>query len=597
MFCPYCGMEIEDNSRFCPYCGEHLDDAVNAPAAPPASVPEIPEEPVQEAPVQEALPPFAAAPAPEQQPVRFDQTNTYQYRQAYTPENPYYGEPAPVQQEKSGKGGKKTLLWILLGAAAALLVASGIILVLALGGKGSSKALGSYLLIRTQDGSFFVNDEKTQLCDEADYSVFSRDYSAAITRRNNKWYYEKNGERTRIGGSDITINRYDEKDCSWVLYMEKEGDLYLFRAGEKEDILIYEEGDYRSSVNTAVSNNGKYLAVCVSDGKEYTIIRVYISTGEMVTIHEDRYYCHVYGVDDNGCVYYLGSNRNSDEVYHIADGKDDVILEDIDGFYVTRDLLICYEENSRKSTLEIYTRPLGMKGELKSLDDAFPKSFLEDSDAFWILPAGRYNGYRADHIGTSSVTGLTSCMIVEYKDDLYFVDLKAETYVIILEDRALNEISDFYLTADMKTAYVRAGKTLYKLTAAKEQWEEEVLTKRSSSLRAIREKGLIYEEDDTDVVVYDGREAVVFEDLAQYAYDISDDFKSAVYVNDNKVMYIKKVGEKAERVAKDNGGARAVLFKNYIYYINEDGELLKMKPGSDPEVVMEDVAYIYHLSY
>ena len=70
-----------------------------------------------------------------------------------------------------------------------------------------------------------------------------------------------------------------------------------------------------------------------------------------------------------------------------------------------------------------------------------------------------------------------------------------------------------------------------------------------------------------------------------------------VYVNDNKVMYIRKAGEKAERVAKDNGGSRAVLFRNEIYYINEDGDLLKMKPGSDPEALMEDVAYISHDVY
>ncbi len=588
MFCPYCGMEIEDNSRFCPYCGEHLDDAVNAPAAPPAPVPEIPGEPVQEAPVQEALPPFAAAPAPEQQPVRFDQTNTYQYRQAYTPENPYYGEPAPVQQEKSGKGGKKTLLWILLGAAAALLVAGAVILAVTLIGRSSGSA-SSYLIIRTEDDGYYLNDEKTQICGNADDRYLSEDFRAAITRNNGKWYYEKNGERTRIGSSGSSVLRYDGKELSWILYKESSGETYLFRTGEKEDILVFEEDDGQPSRNTEVSNNNKYVAMLATEHGKYVILRVSISSGEIVTIHTDRKGCYVYGVDDKGCVYYIDGNND----YHVADGKDDVILEDIDGMLLLRDLLFCYEVNVKKNTYTYYSRPLGMKGELKPLNDLFPQAFFDMSPR-QIIPFARSKGYEVSY-GYSSKAA--SCVIVEYRGDLCFVDLKAETYTTMLEDCSLNEIGAFYLTEDMKTAYVRVDSTLYKLTAGREDWEKEVLSKHCLSIKSFRQAGLIFAEDDGTVVVYDGREAVSYEDLGQYTLDFSEDLKSVVYVNGSKIMYVRRAGEKAERVARDNGGYRAVLFRNHIYYINEDGELVKMKPGGEPEVIMEDVESIAHYAY
>ncbi|MBQ7602287.1 MAG: zinc ribbon domain-containing protein, partial [Lachnospiraceae bacterium] len=103
MFCPFCGMKIDDG-KFCPYCGASLEEP-SSEAIPAEDTPEIvqeidtPEagqeiyvpEAGQEVPVTYAeIPAAERAPdaAENEQPVRFDTSNVYAYNQTYDAENP-----------------------------------------------------------------------------------------------------------------------------------------------------------------------------------------------------------------------------------------------------------------------------------------------------------------------------------------------------------------------------------------------------------------------------------------------------------------------------------------------------------------------------
>ena len=245
MFCPFCGMKIDDG-KFCPYCGASLEEP-SSEAVPAEEAPEIVQEIDAPEAAQEVYAPeagqevpvsYAEIPAAEnEQPVRFDTSNVYAYNQTYDAENPYGGQPADKKDDKARKGGKKLLLPILLGAAGLLLIAGLVVLFLSIRNCGSSKTSGSHLYIRTEKGAVYLDDEKGEVTDKSEGVFFSDGYKAALVSLGDKWYYAKNGERTRIGSSNTRILVMDGINLSWVLYGDKNGDVCLFREG-KEDVVV-----------------------------------------------------------------------------------------------------------------------------------------------------------------------------------------------------------------------------------------------------------------------------------------------------------------------------------------------------------------------
>ncbi|MBP5295530.1 MAG: zinc ribbon domain-containing protein [Lachnospiraceae bacterium] len=598
MFCPFCGMKIDDG-KFCPYCGASLEEP-SSEVIPAEEAPEIVQEidapeAGQEVYVPEAgqeIPvPYAEIPAAEnEQPVRFDTSNVYAYNQTYDAENPYGGQPAADKDEKAQKNGKKLLLWILLGAAALLLVAGIVVLLFSLKNCGSSQASGSHLLIRTQKGGVYLDDEKGEVVRKADDVIYSSRFTAALAYVNNKWFFVKNGE-TRIGGSDASLLAVDRINLSWVLYADKNEDVFLFREG-KEDIEVFEDA---RPAQTKSSQNGKYLALQFNTRKSYTIVLINGPAGEITTIYEAKDNVRLQFVDNDGCVYYT----DEDEIGHVSDGKDDVELEDISGGVILEDTLLLMKENKRGSRYTFYSRPCGMKGEMTALDEKIDEDLLDQlysGNAVRFITSPFYGyGYIAETVSGTSGYPKTNKLLVDYDRDLYILDVKAGTTELLMENVTVSEMNDFRLTEDMKTAYLRTGSTLYKLTAAKDGWEKERLSRHCTSVKDYRPGGLVYFEED-GAVFYDGKESVEITESFD-AVDVSDDFKSYAYLDGGKVMYVRKAGEKAERLARDNDGRYILLFQNYVYYINEDGDLARVKPGKEPEVVLEDVISISRIRF
>ena len=615
MFCIHCGMKIE-SSKFCPYCGKPIEpaSAVNTPAAPAPAAPVEP-APSQEAPqpkapqapqpqAQQWIPPqpepqpqAPQAPQPQvippqpvqwQQAVRYDQTNTYQYHQAYDPQN-QPGGPNPAEPVKTQKkGGKKTVLLIILGIAAALLVAGAVVLILSLKNCSGSKASGSYLLITTQDGGRYLNDEKGMLFEEADdFYCFTPDFKAQIIKRNNRFYLVENGEQTRFGDSDSKIIMYDRQHLSWVLYEDKNGEMNIFRKGNGQDILIGEDsGGYQNKS----SANGKYAVINLIRKKGSALYRFSASSGELLTIYDGRESASLYGVDDNGIVYYNRGGKS-----YITDGKDEVELEEINSLQILEDVLFCAHYDSAKGAdPEYYTRPLGMKGELKPLSEEMTEKLKEATSWYYLNPNRFSTGYG---ISQGAYIQTTNYLLVGYDEDLYLMDLKAGTEEFFMDNIRLRNYDTFWLTEDKQTAYVQSGSMLYKLTRGKNGWEKERVSRRFKSLGEYRGNGLWFEEEDGTFVAYDGKETVRFEEIGGDAFCLSDDLKSFAYLDGSKVMFIQKEGEKAERLAKDNGGRYIAIFQGYVYYVNEDGDLARVRSGKDPEIVLKDVKSFTYLVY
>ena len=145
-FCTMCGQQIDDNMPFCPYCGAPQQATPQPQQAAPQPQQAAP-QPQQAAPQpQQAAPqPQQAAPQPQQQPPQFGQ----------------YQTPPPMQAGPGGPGPKapkkpldKKLLFIIIGAAAFVLIVIGIICGLSgRRGAGSYKGAVEKLFNALADGS------------------------------------------------------------------------------------------------------------------------------------------------------------------------------------------------------------------------------------------------------------------------------------------------------------------------------------------------------------------------------------------------------------------------------------------------------------
>ena len=561
MICPNCGKE--SNARFCTYCGTPLFS--------------------QEGPGNEQTGPnYGGAPAGPNYgpnyggaPAGPNYGPNYGGPQTGPNYGPNYGGPqggpagpgngpasgTPVKKEK--KGGNKTVLWIILGALAALLLAGGVFLFFALRNGTSRKGSSDpHLIIFTREGGIYIDSEEGVLVEKSEDNNLAYSLDAVLIERKNRLFYVKNGEETQIGGTGADLYSYDQASLAWVEYVESDGDICMFIPGNLEAVVLAEQGKEQMGWGYPSKNNKYYAYVCYT-GKNYSTYSlriVNLSTGENETIFENKYGIGLRGVDDKGYAYYVDDQGKA----YVSSGEE-VLIEDVSELMILDDLLLC--KSIYRGEILYYTRPLGEKGELSSLSDKIDDDTLlealEDSRKHKFIERVPY-GYAATTIYNSSDGDPTNLILLEKDGDLYLLDAKAATAELLLEDTTLSRLEAFYLIEDKKQIYALKDTTLLSLTHSDKGWERERITKNCDRLNGVYQAGVVYLEDEK-VVVYDGKEAVKMGNSGD-CFDLSEDLTSLVYIDDSRVSYVDEPGGGTRRIARDSGRYQVALFDKYVLH-------------------------------
>ncbi len=184
MFCSKCGITVEDGSKFCPNCGNVIAEAPSAPE-----------------------------PAPEPAPAGAE---NYGYGAGANTYGAYGYAPAPVKKSKTG-----LIVGICIGAA--VLIATALILIFTLGGKGGrGELIGTWI-----DQYGYANEFKTDgtiVCSlpgyEGDDYTMTGEYKLegdklTVTLDGSVTVYEKS-EKAKEGSSDGGNYWYIEGDTFYI---------------------------------------------------------------------------------------------------------------------------------------------------------------------------------------------------------------------------------------------------------------------------------------------------------------------------------------------------------------------------------------------
>ena len=608
MICPNCGRE--SNTRFCTFCGAPMQ----APSAPAGEAPQPPQGPQQQwtppqggqqqGPQYQGQPQgpqyqgqsqgtqpqeVQSGPVQWQQAVRYDANSTYQYHQTYDAENQPGGDQKGNEKtaKKDGKkGGKKPLLFILLGVGATILIAAGLLIFFGIR-NGWFERKESKLVIVTNDGGIYLNDEKGMLVERSDGYMLSNDLDCAIICRNDQWYFVKGGEMTRFGRAGIMLDGRAE-DLSWILYHDSDNNVYLYRPGADEEIQIVSKATVSRCLT---SRNKQYLYIAAQDGKSFLIYKVDFTAGKITPIHQGKTTVELQFVDDAGYLYYLTMNSE----WHITDGEDQT-LEGVRNVALLKSKLLLGEYDKKQKTMEWYIQDWGAEGERVALSDMIDEEIAKhiDSHGSARFFQATYNGLGS--YGNSSCSSATEDeVIVEVDGDLYFVDLVKGTSEPFMKGVICKELKYLFLEKNKKTVYVLIEGDFYRLTRGKENWSKERIA-RNCDWYTVYEKGILYGKHDS-VYLWNGKDSQKIGEFNGSDYAVSDDLKSAAFVDGKEIYYIDAPGAEPEAIDRIGDHTYMALFKGYIYYVDRHNDLLRVKPGRDPEVVLEDVDYVYKPVY
>ena len=499
--------------------------------------------------------------------------------------------------EKAFRKGNKAGFFRVCRVVLALIAAASLVTGLcACSKKEDSGKSGRHVLFTLLDGSAYLDDTKDELVPKCDDFRLASHLNAAVYERNEKLYYAKDGEQTRIGFSKAEILMYDRLDLSWVLYEDNDGSIFLFRPG-KEDVEVLKEGELARS---SASPNQRYVTVYSLTLN--TLVRVDTNTGEVLRITSGKR-ISTFPTDNEGNVYY-----NVEGEPWLFDGKesqeaDFSVLMILDG------LLLCTAKASQTKGFSYCTREPGTTGKLYHLEDTIDPFILVHMNSAAVAPGGGSAGlgYRSsDQIATTGVmisvfdnqdtflTRLNKALIL-HEGSIYMLDFEKREAELFLEDAV--SLDEIYYSEDQNDAVVKQKDMLYYMSYGKDGWTGERITKHCDRLETVCPKGIVFLEDGAVCTFSGGQKTVLSEDCPFTRFCVSEDLKSMACLDDEKVMYISAPGAKPELLASRSDGQHVVIYEDWVYYISEDDELMRVRSGKEPEKLLEDVDYLELLTF
>ena len=485
-------------------------------------------------------------------------------------------------EEKKGTGRRKLLLIICVAAA---VLAAGLAVFLLVVNQSSATA-DDDILIYTKDGGLYLNGKDGKLVGKSEDS--------AVFRRDGLYYYVWSGKETQIGGTRAKVLRANLGERPWALWKDASENTFLFRPGKGEDIPIFE----KTNVGTIRENpGGRYLTLASSGiGPDHlTVLRVDLVSGEVRTLYEEKGGAYLGYADETGAAYIYTSIDTGSRQWYVADGES-ALLEGVDQLEAFGGILLTGKPDRDGGKHSWYTRSPGRDGSLTPLSGAIDEDLLENVASGKVLSfsqTGADGFYRST--GSTFDSDLHD-LLVKNGDDWFFIDLKEKTAECFLKGTGDAELKNVQLAGDLRSGYAVSGSTLYRLSRGKTGWEQEQIAE-NCTFYAAQKAGIVYTADQSSYV-YDGKKSVRIADGGGIV-SWSRDLKHFVYTEQEtglmmRLMYVSAPGKDAECIYEGlNLYGFAAIRNGYVYYVNRENVLVRVKPGRKEETVLENVNTIY----
>ena len=492
-------------------------------------------------------------------------------------------------EEKKGTGRRKLLLIICVAAA---VLAAGLAVFLLVVNQSSATA-DDDILIYTKDGGLYLNGKDGKLVGKSE-EIIAIGKDSAVFRRDGLYYYVWSGKETQIGGTRAKVLRANLGERPWALWKDASENTFLFRPGKGEDIPIFE----KTNVGTIRENpGGRYLTLASSGiGPDHlTVLRVDLVSGEVRTLYEEKGKAYLGYADETGAAYIYTSIDTGSRQWYVADGES-ALLEGVDQLEAFGGILLTGKSDRDGGKHSWYTRSPGRDGSLTPLSGAIDEDLLENVASGKVLSfsqTGADGFYRST--GSTFDSDLHD-LLVKNGDDWFFIDLKEKTAECFLKGTGDAELKNVQLAGDLRSGYAVSGSTLYRLSRGKTGWEQEQIAE-NCTFYAAQKAGIVYTADQSSYV-YDGKKSVRIADGGGIV-SWSRDLKHFVYTEQEtglmmRLMYVSAPGKDAECIYEGlNLYGFAAIRNGYVYYVNRENVLVRVKPGRKEETVLENVNTIY----
>ncbi|MCH5274953.1 MAG: zinc ribbon domain-containing protein [Lachnospiraceae bacterium] len=552
MFCNQCGNQLADGELFCPKCGAKQDPLVGAAASAAAPTP-------AQAPTSAAAPTPAQAPTPAAAPTPA--------QAAAAPAQAVGGANAPK------KDAKKTLPFIIAGAAAAVVVLAILLIgvlprVIGKGGKADrydEKTVVGFAYTSEGDLFFNLQGDTYEVEDDVSHSTTSADLSVVAYTvwedRSDTYdlYYITSDLKPVLVEEDVYYSVNVSYDGSYIAYltdMNRDGtggDLYLYSTKSNKSTLIDSEvyPDYicLSPGGTAVS----YL----KDYEGYSDNHLYIGGIKIKSEKVDKDGSVPVAVSDNGkALYYVTDNRK----LYLYNGKDSVKLaSDVDrSFYFNRNITEMLYVKDGKT----YYYASKMSEPVKVVSADLYRVVTPDD-----VVVG-YNNY-SQIVGWDSLKG---CVLQTY-GGLYWLNKKGTDTVRIADP------DTYQISADGKSLLYQSGRKIYKISKFNEDMNAKVVFSDNdlSGFVASGNLSKVYAiiDDELHYVKSETKTERISNDLSTYNYYsvvvYNDNMDKVFFIEDDALCYAGTTAKSKTEVEEEVDRIQKVI-NGIAYIVTDDGE-------------------------
>ena len=506
-------------------------------------------------------------------------------------------EAAENVEEAAKKGGNKTLLYILIGVAAVVVLVVVGYFVIGYEPKGAEE-MPSVMLASSEDTIFLVEKDKLTEIAEIPEGLEAREILTAIDGKNfylvsdaeydedageftgDLVYLKSNGKEDEIDSDVIVGSQQIIGNILWYEKADDENRIVCCYDGRKAEEVIDEEN---LSTWLGTDKAGKVFYSLLDD-KDYTTEVFLMENGDDESIMDEAQIV-VLSKDYKKAI--LATQDDNETLVSIYDGKDDFeVMDDVQDVLlntVTFDMIVIADSDD----MVLYYIPYG-RDEIE-IDD--------EVDEILMAP-NLYSPYFVEDLGSMIYYGK--------EGDLYAADFKGKDSERILKN--YDELSIIFQDAGSKEiVYVDDDEIVWvNINTLKETSLElpDANDLRSYDVEVVGSWYVYRTEDNKEIFAFDGRRDPI--ELSDDADEITGFSafmdKYVLWQNIDSELVISPMKEDAAEEIGDDVYTYWVTDAGEIYFLSdyEDGEgdlYYIPKAGKDAERIEKDIATLFRLYY